>query len=285
MSNPSASRPSPTQESGDFYVKAAKSRAANRCCGTPDAVSASGYDEAALANAPEEAVQASFGCGDPVAFTRMGPGETVIDLGCGAGLDLIMAAERVGPEGRVIGIDASADMLALARKNVLRAGLADQVQLLEGTIEALPVGNQVADWVISNCVINLATDKAAVFQEIRRVLKPGGQAVISDLVADDLPDWVSAHQDLYSACISGAVPEHTYLALARDAGLQSPEVIGRLVYDEALVRGLITDALPLPLDEIASRLAITRQELIDMAGRDLAGCITSIKLRIARDRA
>lgn len=281
MNQPIGVPPSPTDDIGDFYVKAALTRAADGRCGAEDAVRVSGYDQGALASLPQEAVQASFGCGDPVAFTHMRPGDTVIDLGCGAGLDLILAAERVGPSGQVTGIDASADMLALARQNVERAGLAGRIRLLEGSIEAMPVDDGVADWIISNCVVNLATDKAAVFREMRRVLKPGGQAVISDLVADALPGWVSAHQDLYSACISGAVSEQAYLALARDAGFKAPQIIGRLVYDETLVRGLIVEALPLPLDDIAGRLGIGRQELVDMAGRDLAGCITGIKLHLA----
>jgi arsenite methyltransferase len=135
------------------------------------------YSSADLAALPQGMAASSFGCGNPLAFAGVRPGDTVLDLGCGAGLDLLLAAERVGPAGRVIGIDMSADLLARARANVERAG-AQQIALHEGRIEALPVADASVDWVISNCVINLSMDKPAVFAEIARVLKPGGRALI-----------------------------------------------------------------------------------------------------------
>lgn len=271
-----------TKKSGQFYAKAARERTGRAgCCGPAAPALAAGYDQQGLDQAPAEAVEASFGCGDPVAFAAVAPGQTVLDLGCGAGLDLILAARKVGPVGRVIGVDASEEMLPLAAANVERAGVGDRVELRQGLIEALPVADHSVDWVISNCVVNLSTDKPRVFREIARVLKPGGTAVIADLVAEELPDWVLAHGDLYSACITGAVSEQRYLQLARDAGLEEASVMARMVYDESLVRGLISDALPIDLDEVAERLAMTREELLDMAARDLAGSLSSVRFRFS----
>lgn len=274
--------PDPTRTAADFYARAVEQRGTRPgCCGP---ALASGYAVDAVRAVPQEAVTASFGCGDPLAAADVRPGDVVLDLGCGAGLDLLLAAGRVGPEGRVIGIDASPEMLARARANAERAGVADRVELHEGRIEALPVADASVDRVISNCVVNLSPDKPAVFREIRRVLKPGGRALISDLVADRLPPWVQAHADLYAACIAGAVSEAAYLALAAEAGLDA-EVVDRLTYDEGLVRGLLETALPLPLDDIATRLGLDRTALLAMAARDLAGRITSIRLRLtARTR-
>ncbi|MEM1139580.1 MAG: methyltransferase domain-containing protein [Pseudomonadota bacterium] len=271
-----------TEEAGTFYAEAAKNRsdASSYCAPTPDTALAAGYDATTLSSVPEEAVSASFGCGDPVSFSKIEPGQTILDLGCGAGLDLVIAAEKTGPEGRVIGVDASADMLGLAKANAERAGYADRIDLRQGVIENLPVEDESIDWVISNCVVNLSPDKHQVFREIHRVLKPGGRAIIADLVADDLPDWVTTHKDLYSACVSGAVSEQTYVALAQAAGLVTPEVIARMHYDEAMVRHLISCALPLSLDEIAAELSLSTEALMDRAGKDLAARITSVKVQV-----
>ena len=169
-----------TTSSGQFYAKAENDAGAATALKT-------GYQQATLSEAPGEAVSASFGCGDPIAFADIQPGHTVLDLGCGAGLDLILAAQRVGPAGNVIGVDASEDMLRLAQANLERAGVLERVELRPGVIEALPVEDRAVDRVISNCVVNLSPEKPRVFREIHRVLKPGGSAVIADLVADDMP--------------------------------------------------------------------------------------------------
>jgi SAM-dependent methyltransferase len=265
-------------DAGRFYAKAAKERAGRTsCCGSVAPTLAAGYEQEGLDQAPQEAVEASFGCGDPVAFADVQPGQTVLDLGCGAGLDLIIAAGKVGTTGKIIGVDASEDMLPLAQANIERAGVGAQVELRQGMIEELPVESHSVDWVISNCVVNLSTDKPQVFREIRRVLKPGGSAVIADLVAENLPDWVSAHTDLYSACVSGAVSEQRYLELAREAGFEEAKVTARMDYDESMVRGVISDALPIDIDEIAGRLAMSREDFLDMACRDLAGSLSSVR--------
>jgi len=273
-----------TRRAAGFYADAAKARAL-ATGGSPAAASpalAPDYREEALASAPGEAVSASFGCGDPLAFSHVKPGQAVLDLGCGAGLDLIIAGEKVGAGGRVIGVDASEEMLALASTNISQASLSERIELREGVIEALPIADSSIDWVISNCVVNLSPDKPQVFREIRRVLKPGGAAMIADLVAEDLPEWARAHNDLYSACISGAVSESAYLQLAQESGLRQARIVNRMRYDESMVRGLIADALPIAVDEIAACLGMTRTTLLDMAGRDLSGRISSIKLYAER---
>jgi SAM-dependent methyltransferase len=273
------------QTAADFYAKTAdrKSKEAQACSGcAPTPALATDYDAESLAAAPADAVRSSFGCGDPLAFSEVRPGDTIVDLGCGAGLDLILAAERVGAAGRVIGVDASPDMLARARANVERAGVAALVEFHQGVIEALPIEDSSADWVISNCVVNLSPDKARVFSEIRRILKPGGRVLIADLVADDLPDWVRAHSDLYSACISGAVSEGAYLAFAAEADLVGAKVVDRLCYDASIVRGLLDTSLPIAVDAIAARMKLSRDGFLDLAARELAGRVASVKLRAER---
>jgi SAM-dependent methyltransferase len=143
-----------------------------------------GYSVADVELVPEGVAETSFGCGNPVAFSEVLPGQTVLDLGCGAGMDLILAARKVGVTGKVIGVDMTPEMLTLARQNIARSGLTN-VEVRQGKIEALPIESGSVDWVISNCVINLSPDKQTVFNEIARVLKPGGQMLVSDIVADN----------------------------------------------------------------------------------------------------
>lgn len=270
-------------EAGRFYAKAANKREqAERCCSEPTTALAAGYQAEALDSAPDEAVNTSFGCGNPLAFSEVKEGQTVLDLGCGAGLDLILAAERVGSAGHVIGVDGSHEMLRLAEKHIALAETADVIDLRHGLLEALPVEDHSVDWVISNCVVNLSGDKPKVFSEIQRVLKPGGHVVIADLVAEELPEWVHAHSDLYSACVSGAVSEGDYLELASRAGLVNGSVMGRLEYDEPMIRALINDALPVALHEIAARLDMTEDQLLTMAAADLAGKLRSVRFHFAK---
>ncbi|HEV2098587.1 MAG TPA: methyltransferase domain-containing protein, partial [Stellaceae bacterium] len=175
-------------QSATFYEKAL--RPTNSCCGAPNAFTqAAGYDAAELEALPADATGNSFGCGNPLAFAGVLPGQTVLDLGCGAGIDLLIAAQRVGPTGQVIGVDVSEVMLERAKANAARAG-ATNIELRLGAIENLPVEAKTIDWVVSNCVINLSPDKAQVFREIHRVLKPAGHMLVTDMIAEDLPDWI-----------------------------------------------------------------------------------------------
>ncbi len=189
-------------------------------------------------DAHPEAAAASFGCGNPLSFAEVQPGQTVVDLGSGAGFDLLLAADKVGPEGRVIGIDMTDAMIETARANAAKAG-AQQVQVRKGHIEQMPIAAAQADWIISNCVINLSPDKAKVFAEMARVAKPGGQFRVSDIVARDLPAWVKSDELAYAACVAGAIDEAAYLQGLRDAGFEEVQVVARHVYAAADVQALI----------------------------------------------
>ncbi len=211
-----------------------------------------GYDARELATLPGDAVVNSFGCGNPLAFSEVRPGEMVLDLGSGAGIDLIIAAKKVGPNGRVIGIDMTDEMIERARKNIAAAGLAN-VEIRKGFIEELPVESASVDWVISNCVINLSPDKPRVFREIARVLKPGGRMRVSDVVARELPAAILENPSLYSSCIAGAINEDDYLAGLRSAGLVEVEVLERVVYEAAQLRALVGSELG--VDDETAKLA------------------------------
>ena len=222
-----------------FYASAIKRGSCGCGCGPAPSKSAlpAGYRDEDLNRLPDG--ESSFGCGNPLAFAAVKEGEVVLDLGAGAGLDLLIAAEKVGPTGRVIGVDMTDAMIEAAQANIARAGLAN-VEVRKGIIEALPVGSDSVDHVISNCVINLSPEKPKVFAEIARVLRPGGRIRISDIVAEELPDWIRADPDLYGACIGGAIPEAAYIAGLQVAGLVDVEVVERLVYDAEQV-GELTD--------------------------------------------
>ena len=230
-------------EVAGFYAKALSR---NSCCPSggcgadTGAAELSGYSASDTDALPDDAVANSFGCGNPVAFSGVQPGDVVVDLGSGAGIDVIMAGHKVGPEGHVIGVDMTGDMIARARANIADAGLAN-AEIREGLIEHMPVDDGAADWVISNCVINLSPDKPAVFGEIARVLKPGGQMLVSDIVVEDLPAWVRADKALYSACVAGAVSEAAYLAGLGEAGLVDIEIRDRLDYDSGQIAAMYRD--------------------------------------------
>ena len=232
-------------EVSTFYAKAVAG-AANPgvcCAGPPEIAALAGYDSGEVCTVPDDAVASSFGCGNPVAFSGVAPGDVVLDLGSGAGIDIILAGHKVGARGHVIGVDMTGEMINHARANIAEAGL-DNVEVREGLIEALPVDDASVDWVISNCVINLSPDKPAVFAEIARVLKPGGQMLVSDIVVESLPDWIRESKYLYSACVAGAIDEAAYVAGLREAGLADAEVRDRLVYDAAQVCSLIAAESP-----------------------------------------
>lgn len=218
-----------------------RSRAAEAgCCSSvPAAVAAklAGYERAELAT-DAEASASSFGCGNPLAFADVAAGETVVDLGCGAGLDLLIAAQKVGPAGRVIGVDMTDDMLAAARGAAERAG-ATNVEVRKGVIEDLPIEDASVDWVISNCVVNLSPEKERVFAEIHRILRPGGRFSISDIVADALPPEIRELAAAYAACIGGTISEAEYVAGLEAAGLRDVHVAERFAYTADQIRGLI----------------------------------------------
>jgi arsenite methyltransferase len=231
----------------EVYARAVDAPADTGCCAGPVqkgvAVKLAGYTPEELAALPSAAVVNSFGCGNPLAFAEVREGDVVLDLGSGAGIDLLLAAKKVGPTGRAIGVDMTDPMIAQARRNVAAAGLTN-VEVRQGLIERLPVESESVDWVISNCVINLSPEKPKVFAEIARVLKPGGRLRVSDIVAQDLPDEVRRDPQLYSSCIAGAISEEAYLAGLRQAGLVDVQVRERLVYDAAQLRQFVESELP-----------------------------------------
>jgi SAM-dependent methyltransferase len=177
------------------------------------------YSELERADVPDAAVLASLGCGNPIAVADLNPGETVLDLGSGGGIDVLLSAKRVGPTGHAIGLDMTDEMLTLARRNAAEAG-ATNVEFLKGHIEAVPLPADSVDVVISNCVVNLAADKPAVFAEIARVLRPGGRIGITDIVADDaLTPAQRAERGSYAGCIAGALSVSEFTQGLTDAGL------------------------------------------------------------------
>jgi SAM-dependent methyltransferase len=266
----------------DNYAKAvAAPRPQSCCCGPVQkgvAVKSAGYGPDELSALPDDAVVNSFGCGNPLAFAGVKVGQTVLDLGCGAGIDLLIAARVVGAKGAVIGVDMTPEMIERATNNVQAAGF-DNVDVRQGIIEDLPVEDQSVDWVISNCVINLSPDKIAVFREIHRVLRVGGRLSVSDIVVEQLPDWVRANASLYSCCVGGAISEADYTAALNEAGLSDVTVIDRHVYSAIELRGLfeselagVTQCCETPVSE----------EQMTRALDDLTGQVWSAKFTAAR---
>jgi len=222
------------------------SDAQRSCCG-PDGNAVFGeilYDAADRALLPNAAVLASLGCGNPTAVAELRPGERVLDLGSGGGIDVILSARRVGPTGRAIGLDMTDEMLELAQRNAAEAGI-DNVEFVRGTIEAIPLPAASVDVVISNCVINLAADKAAVLSEIARVLKPGGRVGVSDVVADDdLSPEQRAERGSYSGCIAGALSFAEYRAGLAAVGLVDVSVEATHAVADGLYGAIIRATRP-----------------------------------------
>lgn len=188
------------------------------------------YHEVDLTGLPDSVTLASLGCGNPTAIASLKPGETVLDLGSGGGIDCFIAARFVGPAGRVIGVDMTDHMLALAEQNKAKLGLTN-VEFRKGEIEALPVENDSVDVIISNCVINLSPDKDAVFREAFRVLKPGGRFAVSDMVtAGEWPEQLKANVGAWAGCITGAIDQDVYLQKMREAGFVEVGVESRSSY-------------------------------------------------------
>jgi ubiquinone/menaquinone biosynthesis C-methylase UbiE len=222
------------------------------CCG--DAVSDDLYAAEQVAGLPEEAVLASLGCGNPTALIDLCEGETVLDLGSGGGIDVLLSAKRVGPTGFVFGLDMTDEMLALAQENKAKAGVAN-VAFLKGRIEDIPLPAASVDVVISNCVINLAADKSRVLRDALRVLKPGGRFAVSDVVADGpVPDGLRQNMEAWVGCLAGALAIEDYQRLLEEAGFEgvSVEITRRYTVAEA---GLDSTTLPEGWEEGDGKLA------------------------------
>jgi arsenite methyltransferase len=233
------------------------------CCGSScspvpgavDPITVNLYDAKQTEGLPAEAVLASLGCGNPTALARLNPGETVLDLGSGGGIDVLLSAKRVGPTGKAYGLDMTDEMLALARDNQRKAGVTN-VEFLKGEIEHIPLPDDSVDVIISNCVINLSADKDKVLAEAFRVLKPGGRFAVSDVVVrGEVPPALRRNIELWVGCVAGALDESDYVAKLKRAGFEDVEIEPTRVYkvDDAREflsgHGLDVDAIAPLVDE------------------------------------
>ena len=211
------------------------------CCDTADPITSRLYDDAQATQIPEEALKASLGCGNPTALASLSPGETVLDLGSGGGIDVLLSARRVGPTGKVYGLDMTDQMLALARENQRKAGI-ENVEFLKGEIEHIPLPDNSVDVIISNCVINLSADKDQVLREAFRVLKPGGRFAVSDVVTRGaIPSAIREKVLLWVGCISGALEETEYQAKLARAGFEQISVEPTRIYRIDDARSFLQD--------------------------------------------
>jgi len=210
--------------------------------GQLDPITGNLYRDDETTGLPMEAVRASFGCGNPTALATIQPGDTVLDLGSGGGIDVFLSARRVGPSGKVYGLDMTDEMLALARENQQQAGLTN-VEFLKGEIEQIPLPDDSVDLIISNCVINLSPDKDKVLKEAYRVLKPGGRLAVSDIVVRGaMPKEVRHTMELWAGCVSGALEEADYLTKLEEAGFEQVSIQPTRIYSEADAREFLGGA-------------------------------------------
>jgi SAM-dependent methyltransferase len=241
------------------------------CCGPADAAKdiskKIGYTDEELKAVPEGA-NLGLGCGNPVAIASLKEGETVLDLGSGPGLDCFLAADKVGRNGKVIGVDMTPEMIEKARSNA-RNGNYSNVEFRLGEIENLPVADNSVDAVISNCVINLSPDKESVFKETFRVLKPGGRIMVSDVVlSKELPDFIKDSADAYIGCISGAITRDEYMETVKAAGFQDTSIVDEL---SVPVEEWVNDPIA---DSITEKLGVSTEE-----AKEVLGSVKSIKVK------
>jgi len=223
------------------------------CGGTADPITSDLYEAAQVFGLPAEAVLASLGCGNPTALAALQPGQVVLDLGSGGGIDVLLSARRVGPTGKAYGLDMTDEMLALARGNQAKSGVTN-VEFLKGDIEHIPLPDASVDVIISNCVINLAADKRKVFAEAFRVLKPGGRLAVSDVVVrGGVPDAVRRSMELWVGCVAGALEERDFLAWLGEAGFEEPTIEPTRVYRLEDARQFLSEA-GLDPDAIAAEI-------------------------------
>lgn len=252
------------QETG----KAACCTPAFTCC---DPITGNLYNDAEKSTLPQNAVQASLGCGNPTALIDLRPGETVLDLGSGGGIDVLLSARRVGPAGKAYGLDMTEEMLALARENQRQAGV-ENVEFLKGEIENIPLPDNSVDVVISNCVINLSSDKGRVLREAFRVLRPGGRFAVSDVVARGaVPDAVRKSMMLWVGCIAGALEEQDYIAKLAAAGFSDISVEPTRVYEIEDARQFL-EGQGVDVDAVAAQAAGTLMSAFVRAAKPAPCC-------------
>jgi len=246
------------------------------CCGNTAAkahgqtAALIGYTEADISGTAAEG-NLGLGCGNPTALASLKPGETVVDLGSGAGFDALLSAEKLGPEGRFIGVDMTPEMLERARINAVNAGFARTVEFREGLIENLPVASESVDVVISNCVINLSPDKARVFREAYRVLKPGGRLAVSDIVlTEPLPTDIARFAASWIACVGGALTEEEYFGHIRAAGFENIE------HNRKPAAPMLTSSLQDPMWKAAAEL-VGEERIQELSNTVFSYSITAVK--------
>jgi arsenite methyltransferase len=277
----SAVRSTVKEKYGQAAQRVSEGATASACCGSSaccgatteawDPITSDLYDEKQKAGIPVEAVLASLGCGNPTALASLKPGDVVLDLGSGGGIDVLLSAKRVGPTGKAYGLDMTDEMLALANENKRRAG-AENVEFLKGEIEQIPLPDASVDVIISNCVINLSCDKRKVLREAFRVLKPGGRFAVSDVVVrGDVPSAIRRNMELWIGCVAGALEEQEFLSLLRETGFVKPSIEPTRVYKAedaaAFLTGSGLDAL-----EFASQIDGKFMGAFVRATKPLAQC-------------
>jgi SAM-dependent methyltransferase len=244
---------------GQAAVQAQTGRSA--CCGPSptlsqccDPITSNLYDASQSGELPEAALRASLGCGNPTALAELKPGDVVLDLGSGGGIDVLLSAKRVGPTGKAYGLDMTDEMLALARENQAKAGV-HNAEFLKGEIENIPLPNDSVDVIISNCVINLSADKDRVFREAFRVLKPGGRLAVSDVVVrGDVPAEIRRSVELWIGCIAGALRDADYTGKLASAGFEHIALEPTRVYDIEDARQLLAGQ-GMDVDVVAPQVA------------------------------
>ncbi|HZS70409.1 MAG TPA: arsenite methyltransferase [Candidatus Acidoferrum sp.] len=241
------------------YAAAALRAREGRSCGTSpatacaDPITSNLYEASQAEQVPAQALQASLGCGNPAALAKLNPGEVVLDLGSGGGIDVLLSARRVGPAGKAYGLDMTDEMLALANENKRKSGL-ENVEFLKGEIENIPLPDNAVDVVISNCVINLSADKDRVLREAFRVLKPGGRFAVSDVVTrGDLPAAIRSSVLLWAGCVAGALEENEYRARLLSAGFEQIQIEPTRVYRVEDARAFLS-AQGVDVDAIAPQV-------------------------------
>nr|MDO8132978.1 arsenite methyltransferase [Candidatus Njordarchaeum guaymaensis] len=230
------------------YGQYAKSASQDACCRADTVTWQAGYTEEELQSLPESARTVAAGCGNPTSLADLRQGETVLDLGSGGGIDALLAAQKVGPAGKVIGVDMTSEMIDKARQNARKNGTKN-VEFRLGEIEHLPVADESVDAIISNCVINLSPEKEQVFREAYRVLKKGGRILISDMMASGLPEQVKKNISLWANCIGGAIELDEYLNKIKGAGFTEVEVVNKEQYSKAFIKDALESAMATSQDK------------------------------------
>jgi SAM-dependent methyltransferase len=248
------------------------------CCSPAvDPITAGLYDESQTQGLPQEAVLASLGCGNPTALAQLNPGEIVLDLGSGGGIDVLLSAKRVGPAGKAYGLDMTDQMLALARQNQAKAGI-ENVEFLKGEIEQIPLPDNSVDVIISNCVINLSADKDRVLREAFRVLKPGGRLAVSDVVVrGEIPAGIRKNVELWIGCVAGALEEAEYRAKLTAAGFEGVELEPTRVYRVEDARGFLQGS-GIDVDAIAEQVDGKFTSMFVRATKPAAATVATIEV-------